>query len=98
MKEITPQDVQSRLENGEKLNLIDVREVDEVQAGHIPGITHIPLGLLEFRTNELDKNIPYIMVCRSGGRSGKATEFLQSQGFDATNMSGGMIAWEGEVE
>jgi len=98
MKEITPQEVQQRLENGEQLNLIDVRETDEVQAGHIPGITHLPLGLLEFRTHELDKNKPYIMVCRSGGRSGRATEFLQSQGFDVTNMNGGMLAWEGEVE
>lgn len=98
MQEITPQEVQQRLENGEKLNLIDVREVDEVQAGHIPGITHIPLGLLEFRNDELDKMKPYIMVCRSGGRSGKATEYLQSQGFDVTNMSGGMLKWEGKVE
>ena len=98
MNEITPQEVQQRLENGESLNLIDVREVEEVQAGHIPGITHIPLGLLEFRTHELDNNKPYIMVCRSGGRSGKATEFLQSQGYDVTNMSGGMLAWEGKVE
>ena len=98
MKEITPQEVQQRLENGEQLNLIDVRETDEVEAGRIPGITHIPLGLLEFRTHELDKNKPYIMVCRSGGRSGRATEFLQTQGFDVTNMNGGMLAWEGEVE
>ncbi|MDN4494794.1 rhodanese-like domain-containing protein [Ureibacillus aquaedulcis] len=98
MKEITPQEVQQRLENGENLNLIDVREVDEVQAGHIPGITHIPLGSLESRTHELDKTKPYIMVCRSGGRSGKATEYLQSQGFDATNMNGGMLKWEGKVE
>ncbi|MFC7686177.1 rhodanese-like domain-containing protein [Ureibacillus sp. GCM10028918] len=98
MKEITPQEVQQRLENGEKLNLIDVREADEVQAGHIPGITHIPLGLLESRTHELEKTKPYIMVCRSGGRSGKATEYLQSQGFEVTNMSGGMLAWEGKVE
>nr|WP_106783176.1 rhodanese-like domain-containing protein [Lysinibacillus timonensis] len=98
MKEITAREVQQRIENGEKLNLIDVREVDEVQAGHIPGITHIPLGLLEFRTHELDKNIPYIMVCRSGGRSGQATQYLQSQGFDVTNMTGGMLNWEGKVE
>lgn len=98
MKEITAKEVQQRIENGEKLNLIDVREVDEVQAGHIPGITHIPLGLLEFRTHELDKNIPYIMVCRSGGRSGQATQYLQSQGFDVTNMTGGMLNWEGKVE
>lgn len=98
MKAVTAKEVQERLEKGENLHLIDVREVDEVEAGHIPGILHIPLGLLEFRMNELSKETPYIMVCRSGGRSGKATEFLQSQGFDVTNMSGGMLAWEGEVE
>ncbi|AZV43339.1 sulfurtransferase [Peribacillus asahii] len=94
MKEITEKEVQQRMENSEKLNLIDVREVDEVQAGHIPGITNIPLGLLEFRTHELDKNKPYIMVCRSG----QATQYLESQGFDVTNMTGGMLSWEGKVE
>ncbi len=98
MKEISAKEVQQRIENGEKLNLIDVREVDEVKAGHIPGITHIPLGLLEFRTHELDKSKPYIMVCRSGGRSGQATQFLQSHGFDVTNMTSGMLSWEGKVE
>ncbi|MGE7666456.1 rhodanese-like domain-containing protein [Ureibacillus composti] len=98
MKEITTKEVQQRLENGEKLNLIDVREVDEVQAGHIPGITHIPLALLEFRTHELDKKTPYIMICRSGGRSGRATQYLESLGFNVTNMTGGMLAWEGNVE
>ena len=98
MKEITAKEVQKRIENGEIVNLIDVREVDEVQAGHIPDITHIPLGLLEFRMHELDKNKPYIMVCRSGGRSGQATQYLQSQGFDVTNMRGGMLSWEGKVE
>jgi len=72
--------------------------VDEIQAGHIAGITNIPLGLLEFRTHELDKNKPYIMVCRSGGRSGQATQYLESQGFDVTNMTGGMLSWEGKVE
>lgn len=98
MKEITAKEVQQRLENGEQLNIIDVREVEEVEAGHIPGIIHIPLGLLEYRMHELDKNKPYIMVCRSGGRSGQATQFLASQGFDVTNMIGGMLAWEGKVE
>ncbi len=98
MKEITAKEVQQRLENGELLNLIDVREVDEVQAGHIPSITHIPLRLLEFLTHELDKNKPYIVICRSGARSGKATQYLQDQGFDVTNMVGGMLAWEGKVD
>ncbi|WP_313892225.1 rhodanese-like domain-containing protein [Psychrobacillus sp.] len=98
LKEISPKEVQEKLEQGQVINLIDVREVDEVESGHIPGITHIPLGLLEFRMNELSKNEPYIMVCRSGGRSGRATQFLESQGFDVTNMTGGMLAWEGEVK
>lgn len=98
MKEISTKEVQQRLENGEQLNLIDVREVAEVQEGHIPGILNIPLGLLEFRMHELDKNKPYIMVCRSSGRSGQATAFLASQGYDVTNMLGGMLEWEGEVK
>lgn len=59
---------------------------------------HIPLGLLEFRMHELNNNTPYIIVCRSGGRSGQATAFLESHGYDVTNMSGGMLAWKGEVE
>jgi len=98
MKEISTIEVQRRLEVGEKLNLIDVREVAEVQGGHIPGIVNIPLGLLEFRMHELDKNTPYIIVCRSSARSGQATAFLQAQGYDVTNMVGGMLAWEGEIE
>jgi len=98
MKQITAKEVEQMLAQGEKLNLVDVREVAEVQSGHIPGITHIPLGLLEFRMHELDKNIPYIMVCRSGGRSGQATAFLAAQGYDVTNMVGGMLSWEGNVE
>ena len=98
MKTIQPVEVQEKLAAGQNLNLIDVREVAEVEAGHIPGITHIPLGLLEFRMHELDKKTPYIMVCRSGGRSGQATAFLEAHGFDVTNMTGGMLEWMGELE
>lgn len=98
MKTILPEQVKQKLHAGEALNLIDVREVAEVEAGHIPDIIHIPLGLLEFRMHELDKNEPYIMVCRSGGRSSQATAFLEAQGFDVTNMAGGMLEWNGEVE
>lgn len=98
MKTILPEEVQAKLQAGEALNLIDVREVDEVAAGHIPGMTNIPLGLLEFKMNELDKKQAYIMVCRSGGRSGQATAFLESQGYDVTNMTGGMLDWTGDVQ
>lgn len=98
MKEISAKEVQEGLEKGLPLKLIDVREVDEVKSGHIPGVIHIPLGLLEFRMHELDPKESYIMVCRSSARSGRATQFLASRGFDVTNMVGGMLAWEGEVQ
>ena len=98
MKEIAVKEVQEALAQGQNLKLIDVREVEEVQEGHIPGVIHMPLGLLEFRMHELNKNESYIIVCRSGARSGRATQFLESQGFDVTNMVGGMLAWEGEVQ
>ncbi|TQR34233.1 rhodanese-like domain-containing protein [Lysinibacillus sphaericus] len=95
MKEISTKEVQQALEQGQAIKLIDVREVE---SGHIPGMIHIPLDLLEFRMHELNKNESYVIVCRSGGRSGRATQFLESQGFDVSNMVGGMLAWDGEVQ
>ncbi|AMX83343.1 rhodanese [Geobacillus subterraneus] len=98
MKTITTKEVEERLRAGEPLRIIDVREPDEVAAGKIPGAVNIPLGLIEFRMHELDKNEEYILVCRSGGRSGRAAEFLDSRGYRVINMTGGMLAWEGPVE
>ncbi|MDH5163042.1 rhodanese-like domain-containing protein [Heyndrickxia oleronia] len=98
MKQISTTEVKQLLESGKSLNLIDVREVDEVKEGKIPGVINIPLGLLEARMHELDKSKEYIMVCRSGGRSGRATQFLESWGYQVINMSGGMLDWNGETE
>lgn len=98
MKRTTAKEVETLLNEGKKLNIIDVREVDEVAAGKIPGAVNIPLGLVEFRMHELDKSKEYIMVCRSGGRSGRGAQFLESYGFNVINMDGGMLTWEGKVE
>ena len=98
MKEVTPVEVKELLESGKQLNLVDVREEDEVAEGMIPGAIHIPLGDVEARVGELDKSKPYILICRSGGRSGRATTFLEGAGYTATNMSGGMLEWEGKTE
>ncbi|OIN67270.1 rhodanese [Exiguobacterium sp. KRL4] len=97
MKRFTAKEVQEKLENGEQLNIIDVREVDEVKEGKIPEAIHIPLGLVEFKMNELDKKKQYVMVCRSGARSGQATNYLEGQGFDVINMDGGMMSYEGKT-
>lgn len=98
IKSISANEVQQRLEAGESLNILDVREVEEVAGGKIPGAVNIPLALLPVRMQELSKGKPYIIVCLSGGRSAQATMFLESQGYDATNMEGGMLAWAGEIE
>lgn len=98
VKEITPEEVMAKLDKGEKVQIIDVREVEEWNEGHIPQAKLIPLGFLPYRIDELDKDTPIIMVCRSGARSHRATEYLSQMGFDATNMVGGMLAWQGETE
>ena len=95
MKEMTAAEVKETLP---ARHIIDVREVDEVAEGKIPGAIHIPLGLLEFRMQELDKSTEYTMVCRSGGRSGRAAQLLESHGYKVVNMAGGMLAWDGPIE
>lgn len=98
MNTITAEEVRKNLEEGKDLNLVDVREDEEVAEGKIPGAKHIPLGSIEERKAEFDQNKEYIMVCRSGGRSGKATQFLQDHGYNVINMEGGMLSWEGKTE
>ena len=99
MKSISTDELNNLLAAGKQLNIIDVREPGEVVQGKIPTAINMPLGLVEFRMHELDKSKEYIMVCRSGGRSGQATMFLESQGYNVINMNGGMLASkEGEVE
>jgi rhodanese-related sulfurtransferase len=74
--------------------VVDVREADEFASGHVPGATWIPLGELPARLNELPRDKTVVAVCRSGNRSGQATQLLRQNGFQAHNMAGGMIAWE----
>lgn len=97
MKTITTFEVREKMQAGEELHLIDVREAEELAQGKIPGVLHIPLGDLAYRMEELQKNRAYIIVCLSGVRSGDAVLFLEQHGYDATNMNGGMMMWGGEI-
>lgn len=98
MKEISPKEVEQMVLDNQGTAIIDVREAEELESGKIPGAIHIPLGLLEFRLQDLNKATPYIVVCRSGGRSGRAVQLLEERGYEATNMNGGMLEWTGPVE
>lgn len=98
MAEITTKQLSEKLKENPNLNIIDVREDDEVAEGKIPGARHIALGNIPTQVDALDKNEQYYIVCRSGGRSGRACEYLTEQGYDVINVDGGMLAWEDEVE
>ncbi len=74
---------------------IDVREPHELAEGTLPGTVNIPLGTLPDRVGELDPSRRTVVVCRSGGRSTQAAQFLTGQGFtDVINLAGGMLAVE----
>jgi rhodanese-related sulfurtransferase len=74
--------------------LIDVREQDEWDAGHVATATLIPLGEFAERSAGLDPSVPVAIICRSGRRSLMAAEFLADQGFTTpVSVAGGMIAW-----
>lgn len=73
--------------------VLDVREDYEWEAGHIAGALHIPLGQLPERLDELDPDVDYNVICRTGGRSYQATQWLNGNGYGAVNVRGGMDAW-----
>lgn len=91
--QVTPQELRKRLESGEDLVLIDVREDDEVAFGMVPGAQHIPMGQIPEHTDELPSESEIIFICRSGARSQRVCEYLQQFGIKASNLSGGMIEW-----
>ncbi len=74
-------------------HLLDVREDDEWEAGHIEGAQHIPLGELGDRLAELPAGRPIVAVCRSGSRSAAAVRGLKQLGYVAQNLDGGVAAW-----
>jgi rhodanese-related sulfurtransferase len=86
--ETTPADAHAR---DEGVVLLDVRETGEWAAGHAPGATHLPLSRLT--PDAVPSGTTVLCVCRSGGRSGKATEALRNVGIDAVNVASGMNAW-----
>lgn len=73
--------------------LIDVRESDEYEAGHVPGAVPIPIGEVVARLDEVPADGPVYVICETGGRSQRVTQFLRSKGVDARNVAGGTTAW-----
>ena len=93
MKEIPFSSFYQAYQNKE-IHVLDVREQAEYDALHLEGVTLLPLSELLDRYTELDKAQPYYVICRSGKRSARACQFLEEQGYDVTNVQGGMNALE----
>lgn len=94
--DIMVDELQERIEAGEKVNMVDVREPYEHEEFNIGGQL-IPLGSLPVRIHELtqDKDAELVMYCRSGGRSGMAKQFMEQSGYkNVRNLTGGMIEWQ----
>lgn len=96
--EITPRDLKARLDRGDDIYILDVREPHEYQICNLRGHL-IPLGDLPRRVSELDSSREIVAHCRSGKRSGEAVQFLQKAGFHKIwNLKGGILAWSDEVD
>ena len=97
MEQITVDDVKRRLDKGEKIHLVDVREPAEVAEFNIGG-THIPLGRIQnMQVDEIEnlKDEELIVYCRSGNRSTQASLIMETLGFkNVKNLQGGMLAWK----
>lgn len=76
------------------LVVLDVREDHEWEAGHVEGAVHVPLAQVPERAGELDPQKRTLVVCHLGGRSARATAYLQQLGHDVVNLDGGMDAWQ----
>ena len=97
IKIIQPEELQARIENGEELSIIDVREDYEIIHGMVPGAIQIKMGEVPDRLNELDKETEHILICKAGVRSEDVAYFLQERGYKAASMEGGMLCWQGEL-
>jgi sulfur-carrier protein adenylyltransferase/sulfurtransferase len=97
--EISVQELKRRLDAGEKLQVLDVRESWELAIARLPGSIHIPLGELPTRLQELKHDSDIIAMCKSGGRSRRAAELLAAKGFErVANLTGGINAWASEID
>ncbi len=94
--DMTPEGVAARLADDDPLQLIDVREPQEREAGHIEPSRHIPLVDLTAAAESIDRDRPVVFYCRVGSRSSMAAQAFRGAGFEAYSMTGGLLRWAAE--
>lgn len=100
MHEITVTELKARLDAGDDIQLIDVRQPDEYAFASITGAKLIPLGEVPSRIDELDASREAVIHCKMGGRSARAIEYLERSGYTGklSNLVGGITAWSSEID
>jgi adenylyltransferase/sulfurtransferase len=100
LKEITATELKQRLDRGDDLQVIDVREPNEYEIARLPGTKLIPLGQVVNRMSEINPARETVVHCKGGVRSAKAIEALQRAGYsgELVNLKGGITAWSNEVD
>jgi adenylyltransferase/sulfurtransferase len=100
MPAITATELKQRLDNGDDIQIIDVREANEVALGTLPNSIHIPLAQVVNRMSEIDPSRETVVHCKMGGRSARAIAALKQSGFTGNlmNLTGGIIAWSNDVD
>jgi adenylyltransferase/sulfurtransferase len=96
---LTPTELKARLDRGERILILDVREPFELEISRLPEVVHIPMGQVPERVHELNPADEIVVMCRSGGRSAQITRLLQAMGFARVkNLTGGINAYAQEVD
>ncbi len=90
-REVSLEDLEAAINSG--AYVIDVRETHEFEDGHVPTAHHLPLGAIPDNLSEVPKDEPVWLICKAGGRSMKACDYLEQQGFDVVSVAGGTDAW-----
>jgi sulfur-carrier protein adenylyltransferase/sulfurtransferase len=100
MPEITATELKQRLDNGDDIQIIDVREANEVAYAKLPNSVHIPLAQVVNRMSEIDPARETVVHCKMGGRSARAIAALKQAGFTGSlsNLAGGITAWSNDVD
>jgi len=94
--DIDPAQLVDLLKRGEQVQVVDVREPYEREAGHIADTRHIPMVELTSRAMEIDRDLPVVFYCRVGSRSDMAAQAFRASGYTALSMRGGLVRWADE--
>ncbi len=100
MDEITAKELKDRIDRGDNVQIIDVREPNEFEIARIPNSTLIPVGQVMSRMDEIDPQSDAVLHCHAGGRSARAIEALKKAGYEGKllNLKGGITAWSNDVD